>query len=330
MKTKFLLFAAFLGCASLMAQSEKSELMLNGGFEDTDYTPFYWGEEDTQPKPQIVLGWDLQTTNQDSLAMMTEFKNAGMDRWNVYCRYVKHDDVASGAEEGATINSLITDDNYQFMRLQRQEWNGWHTTGLQSTHEVAAGTDYDFSCIYAGMTVERRKNGDGWEGEVIRRIRIYEEEVSDENVVMESIIEDASSIPWSEYKDVAKASQAATKFIVRMELNGHGEDDSKGGTGMNKVWFDFDDVSLIGVNLNPGGDGVEEYDPTAAISVYKLGNEVVIANAPLNSEVNLYTVAGNLLKSAAVDSEEYNLDVNGYQAGVYVVQVAGKSFKIVL
>ncbi len=333
MKTNILLLAV-LFCASLTAQ-DNVNLMKNSDFEDQNYTSFLFTdyEGDESPKPEIIKGWDLKYLDKDSIKTGT-FNNKGMDQWNVFCRYVEHNAVAAGEEEGSTLNALITEDNFQFMRLQRQAWNGWELNGLESTHEVAAGTDYEFSCLYAGVTASKRKNKDGWEGEVTRRIRIYENSISEENVVLEELIEDAAGIPWTSFSKKITPSQNAEKVIIKMELNGHGE---QAGDGENKVWFDFDDVKFVGKQVSnyildtpEGTVGVEEFDAAAAISVYKSGDAIVIAGAPANSTVSLYSLAGNLLQTAAVDSDNYTMSTSAYPSGVYIVKAAGKSFKVVL
>ncbi len=229
LKTSAFLVAALTFSAGSLAADN---LIVNGDFEDKSYTTF---EFEGAQCPVKILGWDAREE-----AVENDFNNLGLEKWNIFGQFMNH--VTSGP--------LVTEGNTQYLRIQRYAWGGWGDGGVQTTIEVTGGETYELSCIYSGETVERRRNWNDWYGpDIARFIRVYENEVSVDNLLLEEIIPDARTIDWTAFKKNVQTKESTTKIVIAFGLNGFCQDEGedKKGKGKNDVWFGIDNVQLTSV-----------------------------------------------------------------------------------
>lgn len=322
MKTKLLLLTTAFGL-SMTAQN----LVQNGDFEDLNYTPFTWDlGEGLKPTvwPEQIIGWDMNASIRTG-----DYNNKGLDGWNVVGGYVQFDDVAAGTVDGAPLTELIADDNFQFLRILRQPYNGWSDGGIMQTIDVEAGKDYELSLIYSGKTYQKRKGWEGDETPVTRFIRVYEDEINMEDYTMflksEDIIADAEAINWTSYSKTIKAGAGTSKFIVFVGLNGYGGEDNEVNKGVNQVWFDVDNVELKLAGQSSVNNLIDE-----AITVANINSELIVKNAAMNSNVTLLDITGKIVKTTVVNSENYGIDISDCPQGIYLVKVNSRTFKVLL
>lgn len=319
MKTKLLLLGA---CAFFTVNGyaqEDGNLLKNGGFEASYETFNHAGFQ----CPEVIEGWDLKKDGDglDKPFESGKFNNIGQDEWNTFA-FIKEIQDADLQGAGA---DLIADDNYQYLRVQRYDWNGWFDSdGIQQTVEVVPGQTYSLSCIYrvnAGGTRDKQ--------DAKRHIRVYEASTNAQGGLVKGALIFEEQIPhvtcdWTAFSTSGIKTDSETKMIVCLGLNGAGGD-GDGKPQNENVYIDYDEV----VFQKGGASGLTSMD-ASKISVRKLGLNILIDGSVAGDKVAVYDVAGNLQKSDVAQSDKLIIPVAGLVKGVYIVKVGNVTKKVVL
>lgn len=320
MKKKLLLIGvcAFFAAAA-SAQQKDGNLLKNGDFE-ASYTTFNHADKQC---PEVIEGWDLQkdVDGLDKPIVSGKFNNIGQDEWNSFAFILDITDGDLSGEGG----DLITDDNFQYLRIQRYDWNGWFDSdGIQQTVDVVPGETYSLSCIYrvnAGGTRDKEP--------AKRHIRVYEASTNAKGGLVKGAMIFEEQIPhetcdWTAFSTTGIKTDSETKLIVCLGLDGAGGE-GDGKPQNENVYIDYDDV----VFAKGGASGVTSMDADK-VSVRKLGFNILIDGASAGDKIALYDVAGTLLKSDVAKADKVMLPVAGQARGVYIVKVGNVTKKVVL
>ncbi|WP_455587072.1 T9SS type A sorting domain-containing protein [Bacteroides sp.] len=319
MKTKLLLLGACAFFAVNGYAQTDGNLLKNGGFEEP-YTTFNHAD---QQCPEVIEGWDLKRDG-DGLDQPIEsgkFNNIGQDEWNTFA-FIKEIQDADLQGVGA---DLIADDNYQYLRFQRYDWNGWFDSdGIQQTVEVVPGQTYSLSCIYrvnAGGTRDKQ--------DAKRHIRVYEASTNSKGGIVKGALIFEEKIPhvtcdWTAFSTSGIKTDSETKMIICLGMDGAGGE-GDGKPQNENVYIDYDEV----VFQKGGASGLTSMD-ASKISVRKLGLNILIDGSVAGDKVAVYDVAGNLQKSDVAQSDKLIIPVAGLVKGVYIVKVGNVTKKVVL
>lgn len=317
MKKKTLLMALTLPLCVLQAQN----LIVNGDFENTQNLILFEHNESAKCI-EVLPGWDMKSAYESP-----DFGNEGLNRWNVYAEVRYFDDYTTDP----TVlydEDLISDDNFQFVRLKRYEWNGWTTGSIQQTLTVKPGASYSFSFLYSYRADgEIRTNASEWAPEIERYVQVYENEVGGVPLYTDTIFQGTARYEnWKVYTATVTIPNSTNTVVVLFGMNNYGGDDASGGKGTNvNVFFDLDDVSLT--------EQVSALNDASNKQIKVLKNDeahLQIIGGKYGDKITVYSAEGRLMNSAIADNSDYAISVDGYPQGIYVVRVNDASFKVVL
>lgn len=322
MKTRLLLLVtctSFTMSTVAFAQQNDGNLLKNGDFEAA-YTTFNHADKLC---PEVIEGWDLRkdVDGLDKPIVSGTFNNAGQDEWNTFA-FIKDIEDADLSGEGG---DLIADDNFQYLRFQRYDWNGWFDSdGIQQTVDVVSGQTYSLSCIYrvnAGGTRDKQ--------DAKRHIRVYEASTNAKGGIVKGALIFEEQIPhetcdWKVFSASDIKTDSETKMIVCLGMDGAGGE-GDGKPQNENVYIDYDDV----VFQKGGASGITSMDADR-ISVRKLGLNILVDGIDAGDKVAIYDIAGNLQKSDVAQSDKLIMSVAGQAKGVYIVRVGNVAKKVVL
>lgn len=307
MKTKLFLFMAMFFSISLMAK-ENVELIRNGNFEDESVVTYELYE--STPFVVSLPGWDTKAdwgvTPASAEWGVTQCGNYGLETWNIIAEFLFHDSQIG----------LIDDDNYYFLRIERNKWNGWYESGIYQTVKVEAGEPYEFSCLYRSHTTSTRDN----ETNIPRFVRFFENGHSTATMFKQIDLNQTQE-DWIKVTETITAPEV-TEITILVGLKGGNGTDSNN----TDVYLDIDNFSFFG----PGDPVGVPRLAADGIVIEKIGSQIIVKGVEVGSPITFYGVSGSILASGIVNSNEYVMPVANYAKGLYIVKINNKSYKVIL
>lgn len=319
MKKNFTLIMAalFSGCFALSAQEEN--LLEEGDFESIDINFFSY--ENSLQCPIYIPGWDLQSGIEvpDGLKQ-DDYNNYGLEKWNIR----------------AEINYVVdpTEDNYQYLRLQRYEWNGWWdgSAGIRQTVAVVPNTTYKLSFM-ARVNPGQVKDGEGnpvsglgeEDGFGTEDLEAFCRFIAEDH---EDVVNDIKGMSagqwdkenpdgnWKEYSFEYTAPEDVTSLAVSFGMYG-GKVFEWGGN--IHMYMDIDNVKLVG-----NSSSISTLAASQLKVVTDQGN-IRISGIEGVNEAAVYNVAGQLMKNVSVDGGKAEFEM---PAGLYLIGVGRETLKV--
>ncbi len=322
MKAKFLLVGvAVVAMACPAFADDATNLVQNGNFEE-EVTLF---EHDyTTNAVEMIPGWNRKknTDGTDAAYSAEDFNNDGFDKWNAYGAIIQiTDDDLDPAKGG----DLITDDNMQYFRMQRYQWNGWFdSNGLKQTVDVTPGKEYSLECLYRVNKGGTRGTDEASKDTPLRYIRVYE--TADgfnlgALVFEESIAHETTG--WIAYKTSGIKTDSETQLIICIGLNGAGGE-GDGKSANENVWIDFDDVKFY-----EGLGGVNDLAADSNVAVHRMNGSILVVGAKAGELVEVFDLSGKKVAEGVTTGNDTYVGGN-YAKGLYLVKVGNVAKKIVL
>lgn len=286
----------------------QDNLVQNGDFEDTGYTPFIY-EDNVKRCPDLVAGWDRQSGEFKA----KDFNNTGLDKYYVRGEIITDD--------------LAGDGGQQCMRIQRYEWSGSEKGypqgvdgGIQQTIEVAPNTTYNFSFLY--RLSDRLSNNTA----VPAFWAIYEgDETATEDQNTRRKLYNELDNKWYSTKKSFTTKATTTRVRIYLGVQGGYVYSWGGNLGM---FADYDNVSLVeDIQVSINELGADKKDNLLA---WAEGNTVELNGIDAEALVKVYDVAGSEVLSLNPKSEFLTFTL--YNEGVYLIWngVRRKPVKVVV
>lgn len=282
-----------LGLAAFVSLQAQENLLENGDFEDTSYTPFNY--EEITDCPNTIVGWDLI----DRPDRTDDFNNVGLNKYGIRATMGKYDPVEDEA-------------NKQYIRIQQYEWFGDASKGgtgdqladggIQQTVDVLPSTTYTFS--YLCRLSQHVENG--------RVVPAYYSIQEDNQEPVSRKIFNELDEKWHEVKKEFTTSATARQVRVRLYISA-ARIYTWGGN--IKQWADFDNVTLVKGGSN-GVDAVTASASSLRAEVQHL--DATFSGLIAGENVSVYDGTGKRIACfpAVSDRAEFKLPVKG----LYIVR----------
>lgn len=97
----------------------------------------------------------------------------------------------------------------------------------------------------------------------------------------------------------------------------------------NETSIEMSDIEKINIGVQVSGIKDLVSDGSVAVWPTVVSDVLHVSGAAEGAEVSVYSLSGNLVKRGKSSEEVLNLDLSDLQSGAYVVNVSGKSVKII-
>jgi hypothetical protein len=298
---KRITFVFLLFGMSLTVIRSQTNLLHNGDFESTEYeyismAPGEPPYENNIQCPNIIPGWDIKNPT-----VAYNQNNVGLNIWCVRGTIETYDEPE--------------DDNYQYLRMQRYEWDGWYDNeadremGLTQTFNVKSATDYTLTFNY--RISKRAGTANNFLPQAFFKVK-------ENNSTTPSTIflDNNKNETWVPITYRITTGATTTKLSVQVGVpsapGGEHEGSLAWDSSLN-YWADFDNVALVEKNEN----AIKDIQTGTPITAYNNGLDLYLSG--LNQEkVNIYNLTGQLLCSSLIISGKVRLTMPA--KGVYVVK----------
>ncbi|MDD4636325.1 MAG: hypothetical protein PHV66_01775 [Bacteroidales bacterium] len=276
----------FAGIPSLMAQ-EKINLIVNGDFEDSNYSVFSYDNESVTNCPNTIAGWDLI----DDSTRFEDYNNVGLNKYNVRATMGKYDPADN--------------DNYQYIRVQRYEWSkssdGPGDGYIQQTVDVAPSTTYTFSFLY-------RLSSHSENSTIVPAWFSIQE---DENTPIRKKFYNELNENWYSKEQAFTTSDTAKQVRVRLGVTG-GFIYSWGGN--IDLWADFDNVNLFANTTTSIEESVSQVQIKADVNDFRVN----LSGLAEGENVVVYDITGKKISSFTSQSESATITLP--YKGLFIVR----------
>ena len=304
MKTKTLLLA--LACAGTLSAQN---VLLNPGFNEP-FTAFtYNGQE--WSCPEFIEGWDMTDEYAAGNYSTGNFNNVGLSQWNIRAEILNSEEY----EE-----DWITEDEVQYLRLQRFEQNGWYDGGLYQTINMTPGVPYTLSFYYrvSPGTID----GD-WVSPLQPNIRILEWTSDRKGAVVwqSDVLESPDAFTWTKFEEtITLDASSSGQYHFYIYFNNSDTYEQSYDVN-NGVYAEYDQFYLA-----PQGSGIKGNE-IVPFDLLKTGEGVEVCGIESGAEIAMYDMTGVQVYSAVADGASHLIPAVGQ--GVYVVKVGKAAQKIV-
>lgn len=292
----------------------QDNLIQGGDFEDPSIQTFSY---ENHTCPTYVPGWDFAPGKNIDNLDPTTLNNANVNQWNVRLEMLYEE-----APE---------DNNYQHIRVQRYEWNGWwDNEGLTQTVKIEPQQTYtlSFDCrINPGATTDAGfTEADGFATEETPTFLIYRiKDIPDSIVTLKAMDItqwDKANINnnWERKVFTYQTPNNVDSLTILLAIRG-GKVFSWGGN--INMWMDIDNVSFV-----KGAPNALKNTESSDIKVAVNKNLISLRDLTGQNNISIFTVSGQLIKSIQTTSETVNIPV--LSKGVYIVHVGTKSIKVIV
>lgn len=311
LKTTSFFLAIFMSFGVSYAQVN---LIKGGDFEDPGIQTFSY---ESHTCPVYLPGWDFTPGKTlDNLDPLT-FNNANVNPWNVRLEmlYVE----------------APLDNNYQHIRVQRYEWNGWWADqGLTQTVKVQSNQSYtlSFDCrINPGAiadTLFREVNG--FASIETPTFLIYRIKNMPDSIITLKAMDikrwDKTNLNrnWERKAFTYTTPNNVDSLTILLAIRG-GKVVSWGGN--INMWMDIDNISLVKAGIN-----AVENTRESNVKYLVHNNTVILSGLSGQNNIRVYSAGGSCIKSLQTSSESVNIPIQG--KGAYILRIGEKSLKIIL
>ena len=204
--------------------------------------------------------------------------------------------------------NVVPDDNFAIEKVTLNEQD--ITTSLKNNsykiESISAAQAMQVSFIRTHYTVAVQSEGEG-------KVLFNEKAITDTIKVEVNKPLTLNFTPTEGYK-IASASLNGKDILSDITNNAY---------TINTLSEDLN-IIVSFKDINTAINGTE----ANSIKVYTEQNSIVIEGANLGDEISVYTTLGTLMKAVKATEDRIRIDVSGNQ--IYLIRVAGKSYKVSL
>lgn len=287
--TTLLTVFSFAGPLFLQAQNNVSNnLLLNPGFEDTEYQVFKY--ESVDNCINYIADWDVTSKPGDETFRMEDYNNAGLNKYMVRGQVGYYPADSDTAKAG----------NKQYIRIARYEWTKpteWYGDGgIQQTIDVLPSHKYELTFLY-------RLSAHSENGTIVPAWVAFEEIGKD--AIKKKLYNNLDE-KWIRKTYTFTTGEDATKAIVKLGVTGGYIWDWGGNI---QLWADFDEVNLTDVTSGTSVKSLSCEDSQIHYTIE--GSTVSLDGLDAGKELIVYNIVGTLVSSFRVTSDSETIYLPG-------------------